>query len=311
MATTPKQSGFLIQSAFGSRGNFELIVPRRVDVAGDLSHYWRNNDAPHFPWQRPINFAASGALRGALIQSNFDTGNLEVVATTSSNQLVHYWRESDVRWFGPSAPFATDVVGNPTLIQSSFGTKGDFEVVVARAGGGLSHYSRDNDAAGYPWRGPTNFGSGHVEGVSLIQSNYGPGNLEVIANVGHQMVYYTRENRPPYTWHGPSAPFGSDIMSNPSLIQGSFGRAREKNFELVVPRISGGLAHFWRDNNAAGTPWRGPGLFGRHLVRMVSLIQSNLGPGNLEVVGVDESNQRLHYWRDNSSPWEWHGPKIF
>lgn len=304
MATTAKQSGFLIQGTFGTRGNFELVVPR----SGGLSHYWRDNDAPGFPWHSPTNFGSGAVLGTCLIQSNFGPGNLEAIAVVG-NQLVHYWREnhSPFTWHGPSAPFATGIAGNPTLIQSSFGTQGNFEVVVARASGGLSHYWRNNDAPGFPWSGPTNFGSGSVRGVSLIQSNFGPGNLEVVAvTPTGQLIHYWRENHSPFTWHGPSAPFATGVTGNPSLIQGTFGT--RGNFEVVVPRVPGGLAHFWRNNDASGFPWSGPTpLPGSAGYSMVSLIQSNFGPGNLEVDALSGST-KAQFWRENHSPFTWHGP---
>lgn len=308
MATTAKQSGFLIQSTFGTSGNFELVVPRS---GGGLSAYWRDNDAAGFPWHGPANFGSGSVTGTCLIQSNFG-GNLEVVAVVG-NQLVHYWRDPTFTWHGPSAPFASGITGNPTLIQGSFGTKGNFEVVVARTGG-LSHYWRNNDAAGLPWSGPTNFGSGNIIGVSLIQSNFGPGNLEVVASTAsNQLVHYWREKQPTFTWHGPSAPFANEVTTNPSLIQSSFGT--QGNFELVVPRVPGGLAHFWRNNDAAGFPWSGPTpLPGPRLPvsNMVSLIQSNFGPGNLEVDALALAGSgKSQYWRENVLPFTWHGPSAF
>jgi hypothetical protein len=306
MATTPKQSGFLIQSTFGTKGNFELVLQR----PGGLSHYWRNNDAAGFPWSGGFNFGSGNALGTALIQSNFGPGNLEVVATVGS-QLVHYWRENHLpfTWHGPSAPFASGIAGNPTLIQSSFGTKGNFEVIVARAAGGLSAYWRDNDAPGFPWHGPTNFGSGNLREVSLIQSNFGPGNLEVVAlTTSGQLVHYWRENHSPFTWHGPSAPFASSVTGNPSLIQSSFGT--KGNFEVIVARVAGGLSAYWRDNDTPGFPWHGPTNFGSGGQNNVSLIQSNFGPGNFEVDAFVGSS-KVQYWRENHSPFIWHGPSPF
>ena len=303
MATTAKQSGFLIQSNYGTRGNFEMVIPRRGDR---LSHYWRNNDAPGYPWSGPTDFGTGVVLGTALIQSSFG-GNLELVALVG-NQLVHYWRDSSFAWHGPTAPFASGIAGNPTLIQSSFGTVGNFEVVVARAGGGLSHYWRNNNVGGYPWSGPTNFGSGNITGVALIQSSFG-GNLEVVAvTASNQLVHYWRDSS--FTWHGPTAPFASGVTSNPSLIQSSFGSIG--NFEVVVPCVPGGLAHFWRNNNVSGYPWSGPtplpGGTTNHYNK-VSLIQSNFGPGNLEVDALLPQTPNylgFQYWRDLA--FLWHGP---
>jgi hypothetical protein len=86
--------------------------------------------------------------------------------------------------------------------------------------------------------------------------------------------------------------------------------------EQVVPLVAGGLAHFWRDNDAAGLPWNEPIPFGSSdTYDAVALIQSNFssagyGPGDLEVVA--RSGNRLDfYWREDAPPFVWHGPIAF
>lgn len=302
MPSSRKQSGFFIQSTHGVKGNFELISPR---TAGGFAHYWRNNDLPSMPWNGPFPFG-SGTLTGvSLIQSNFGAGNLEVIGC-QGNQLVAYWRlgQSPWTWHGPFTIAASGVVGHPGLIQSNHGTKGNFEVVVPRAGGGLAHYWRNNDLASLPWSGPTNFGSGSITGVSLIQSNFGAGNLEVIARQGNNMVHYWRLGQSPWTWHGPFT-IATGINGTPSMIQSKHGT--KGNFELVMPRVGGGLAHYWRNNDLSNLPWSGPTNFGTGNISAVSLIQSNYGAGNLEVI-AREGNRLAHYWRLGQAPWTWHGP---
>ncbi len=91
------------------------------------------------------------------------------------------------------------------------------------------------------------------------------------------------------------------------LVQGLFGGIG--NFELVTPRQSGGLAHYWRNNDDPALPWNGPYPFGGPGVYdSVTLIQSNFGdPGNLEVVA--RTGDQLHfYWRDSGPAFGWNGP---
>jgi hypothetical protein len=198
------------------------------------------------------------------------------------------------------------------------GPKGNFEVVVALAAGRLAHFWRDNDAPNLPWHGPTPFGSTDVyDAVALIQSNFstagaGPGNLEVVAHTGNGLVHYWRDDVNPFPWHvSVTIPGSSGTAATPTLIQGGFGS--KGNFEVVVPLTSGGLAHFWRDNDAANLPWHGPTPFGSSDVYdAVALIQSNFstsgsGPGNLEVI-AHTGNRLDHYWRDDVNPFPWHGP---
>jgi hypothetical protein len=307
-------SGFFIQGKFGTKGNFETVIPGRA-VPG-LVHYWRNNDNPSLPWSGPTRFASSiGNVDGGvtLIQSNFGSpGNLEIVVVVAG-KLLHLWRDSGPS-FTWSAPFtiASGVSGIPGLIQSRFGSKGNFEVVVPVSGGGLVHYWRNNDIPSLPWSAPTPFGKslGSVAAVSLIQSNFGsPGNLEVVASASGQVYHFWRDSGPSFAWNGPFILAG--IFGIPSLIQGRFGQG---NFELVVSSASGGLVHYWRDNGSSSFPWSGPTPFDLGpQFGAPSLIESNFGdPGNLEVLaGTFASGTELtHSWRDSGPSFTWHGPSV-
>ena len=75
----------------------------------------------------------------------------------TSQTLAHVVRGSG-GWSSP-APILVNgqriegVTGDPAFIQSTFGSKGNFEVLVPM-GNRLLHFFRDNDAHGYPWHGP-------------------------------------------------------------------------------------------------------------------------------------------------------------
>src|SRR6266536_185784 len=92
------------------------------------------------------------------------------------------------------------------------------------------------------------------------------------------------------------------------LVQGLFGGIG--NFELVTPRQSGGLAHYWRNNDDPALPWNGPYPFGESVgdVDDVALAESNFGnPGNLELI-VRAGDQLLFFWRDSGPSFTWNGP---
>lgn len=304
-------TGSFIQSRFGTKGNFELVEAR---PRGGIYHFWRNNDAPGFPWGGGQVFATDigdGAEQLSLVQGNFGD-NLEL-AVRVGDRLAHFWRISNPPWtWTGSGFFATGVAGNPVLIQSSFGTRGNFEVVVPRAGGGLAHYWRDNDVPGFPWSGPSVFGTGlgQVNAVALVQSNFG-GNLEVVARVGDRLTHFWRISVPPWTWHGPTF-FFTGAAGGPGFIQSRHGT--KGNFELVTPLTTGRMAHLWRDNDTPGFPWSGPTVFGpggNSKISAVSLIQGNFGsPGNLEVAARIDG-RTAHLWRLGSPPWTWNGPTAF
>jgi hypothetical protein len=230
-------------------------------------------------------------------------------------------------WHGPYT-IASGVTGTPSFVQArpgTYGTKGNYELVVPLESGGLAHYYRDNDQPGLPWHGPFTFGTlpGVVEAVSLIQSNFssagnGPGNLAVVARIGGDLVYYYRDDHT-FVWHGPTV-ITTGVTGVPSFVQarpGTFGN--KGNYELVVPLQTGGMAHFYRDNDDPSEPWKGPFTFGteRGLVEAVSLVQSNFsthfaqtgteGPGNLAVV-ARIGKTLAYFYRDDAAPYIWHGP---
>jgi hypothetical protein len=198
----------LIQSRFGRRGNFEIVSPIG---GGGMAHTFQNNDGSFF-WSSPIRFGIEVGVVDAvtMIQSNFGDGNLEVVARVG-NRLAHFSRASHppFAWSGAIYFVQSGVSGNPVLIQSRFGTQGNFEIVTPLTTGGLAHFSRDNDNPALPWSGAIPFGIevGVVDAVTMIQSNFGaPKNLEVVARVGDELREFTRDAEPPFNWHVTPAP---------------------------------------------------------------------------------------------------------
>jgi hypothetical protein len=285
----------LIQSTFGTKGNFEVVVPHPVD---GISHYYRDNDKPSYPWMGPTAvFAVPQKVGGvSIIQSIFN--NLEVIARIGSS-LAHFYRDSSSgTWMGGQF-FAFGISGAPSLIQN---LAGNFEVVTALATGGMARFYRDNSAPNFPWYGATGVATVAARAVSLIQSSYG-GNLEVVARIGSQLAHFYRDASSG-NWGGPDF-FASGVSGAPSLIQSQIGAPG--NFEVVTPLASGGMGHFWRENSHPSMPWHGPNVFGSGSVDGVALIQSNYGY-NLEVVATVGCNGLSHYYRDNLGNWS--GPAV-
>jgi len=318
----------LIQGRFLHPGNFELVSALE---GGGLAHYSRVNSMDFVPWFGPEEFGGDVGRFDtiSMIQSNFTTGgpgNLELAALFQGTML-YYWRE-DVPpyiWHGPVPMngFQQQLfTGNPVLIQGRFEHRGNFEMVVPLASGGIAHYSRVNDSPGLPWFGPNVFGTevGRFDAVTMIQSNWttGPkiGLLEVIARSGGDLFFYWRDDAPPYRWWGPFLANGFQprpFTGNPVMVLSRFGDGG--NFELIVPLASGGLAHYWRNNDANDRHWFGPNVFAENVGRFdqISFIQSRFsagpGIGNLELVGR-VGRDLLFYWRDDTAPFTWYGPRV-
>jgi hypothetical protein len=337
IATNVTGNPSLVQATpgtYGTMGNFELVTPL---LSGGMGHFFRDNDDPNLPWSGPVAFATDQGIVNAvsLIQSNFSTqfvntgtqgqGNLAVVANIGGT--LDYFFRDDVAftWSGPTT-ITTGVSGVPSFVQAkpgTYGTMGNYELVTPLATGGMAHFFRDNDDPNLPWTQTDFFGTelAVVDAVSLIQSNFstqfvqtgvqGPGNLVVVASVGSDLFYFYRDDVAPFTWNGPTTVIATGVSGNPSLVQatpGTYGTMG--NFELVTPLLSGGMAHFFRDNDDPNLPWSGPIAFAtdQGTVSAVSLIQSNFstefvqtgvqGPGNLAVAAT-VGNNLLYFYRDD------------
>jgi hypothetical protein len=295
----------LIQGSYGTNGNFELVTPS--PNADGLVHYNRDNDSGTFHWGGPSCFGEGRVSGVSLIQSNFGRRgqNLEVVANIEG-RLEIFWRDDQsFIWRGPIV-IATGVCGVPALIQGTLGERGNFEVVTPMADGGLAHFWRDNDHPRLPWFGPDRFGEGSFEGAALIQSNFGPGNLEVVAQQNGELHFYWRDPANA-TWHGPQS-IAEGIGGTPAIIQSTYGN--RGNFEVVAPLNGGGLGHFWRNNDDAALPWRaGRRLDTGESYSHAGLLQSTVGgEGNLEIV-ARRADRLVHHWRDAATH-EWSGPAL-
>lgn len=294
----------LIQSRFGVKGNFEVIVP---SDRGGLYHYFRENDREGLPWGGPVwLFPELEKIEGVgFTQSNFEEpGNLEVLINTDG-KLLHAWRKSTppYEWkLSPTPIIAEEVRGVPSIIQSSFGEKGNFEVAVPLKTGGIGLLIRNNDKLGYPWEGMVRIGEGLYDSVSLIQSNYNDGNLEVMARQGETITHFWRDTLAG-PWKGGNF-IGARAAGNPVLIQSTWGE--KGNFELLYANVEGGLTSLYRDNDKNPPVWHGPTEVPTGSLRnieAIGFIQSNyLDPGNLEV--LVRSGKDLHLVHRKELAWQ-------
>jgi hypothetical protein len=177
-----------------------------------------------------------------------------------------------------------------------------------------------------------------MDAPALIRSDYGnAGNFEVVVRQGNQFCHYYRNNdasRPPFVgptfWqftgcHGQE--FGQDVASAPAFIQSEYGN--QGNFEVVVQNSAHELCHYYRDNDAAGQPWKFTGCFTKGLLpegidvtSAPALIQSRFGKQvkNFEIMALVTgptinnpfidfpTNILCHFYRDNDNGAKWKGP---
>jgi hypothetical protein len=161
---------------------------------------------------------------------------LKTLGKVNGIAVQGYWSQRDRACIIPTGTLPLGgVSGVPTLIQSRFGNKGNFELVTPMASGGLAHYWRNNDDPAIPWHGPTIFGQelGSVGSISLIEKKFGnPGNLELVASVGTNIEFLWRDSGLEFARKGPIAIAAKGI--SPVLVQSRFGAMGK--FEILTAK---------------------------------------------------------------------------
>ncbi|MFM0351572.1 hypothetical protein [Paraburkholderia sp. RL17-347-BIC-D] len=323
--------------------DFELIVVRQVDDPNDtdshgvLESYWRENSPP-FTWHgpfRPIPSVDNVENNPALIQGGFTDpiGNNKLVIGDPGNHQNFYiaYMTAD----GKPALFAR--YNNPTVLTNE-------ETPPDKSWHFLGFLKSTGEVRGDgiclmegPW------GTGYVDSYSLRDSPkqkiFG-GDLNLLLCAEGDLQFYfavpgVTWNIDPVSWRGPSV-VGRGYRGRPCVIHGSigyknrpiFGNDHFGHYEMVVPRMDSGLAHFWKDlgdayqTQAAGThfpgdiypvEWTGPCVFGSGHYDEVSFIQSNYSSsgdnGNFELVARRKGQQGFDfYWRPDNEGCTWYGP---
>jgi hypothetical protein len=299
-------SGNIIESGNGGfNNNFEILATG--GNGKQIRHWWRDNARSGFPWAQAALFANDAAVCPTFTATTYNR-NFELVYLTTGRRLHHwFFDQASRRWidggiFGPSG----DAYGVPGLIQSNFGTPGNFEVVVKTTDGKLNHWWRMNGPP-WTWNDGGRFGEDVMfSGPSLIQSHFGrKGSFELVCvlNNGQMQHWWRNNDDPTFPWIT-SVTFGSDVISPPCMIEGQYGASdefRAGNFELCVAVKGGRIQHWWRDNQG-GRGWSNSATFGQNVNAVVGLIEGSFG-FNLEVIALRTDNQLQHYWRDGSG---WH-----
>jgi hypothetical protein len=183
----------LVQSRYGTKGNFELACP-----APDkgIRHLYRDNDKANTPWILTQTFGTElGRVDDVtMIQARPGTpGDLQLVARAGS-KLHFFCRDPrpGAGWVMDPRPLATDAAGAPSLIQSTFGKAGNFELCYPGKGGWIAHLYRENDNPQLPWidTGWLGSGAGPWNSVALIQTN--TGDLYLVGRAGDAVKAFRR-----------------------------------------------------------------------------------------------------------------------
>lgn len=259
--------------------------------------------------ERIRSSAFPGPFSGAAIIPS-GGGKFDMVVAQTDSALAHFSYDVVAGWSG--ATFLPGrAAGPPAFIQSRFGWAGNFEVVVPRPGGGLSHFWRDNDAGGV-WQEAVHRPApdGAWSGVGLIHSSFG--NLE-IAGVKDGSLHFLSQNGPGGVWSAAERVLmDGRSQGRPAFIQSTYGA--RGNFEVVVAKMNGGLAHYWKNNDYPNPAWNEGSAFGAAPNQLlyqfdnVTMFQSSYG--RLEAFVTEKfskgkaSYKLIHYRSGLGRPWE-------
>ncbi len=236
--------------------NFECVY---LTASHELRHVYLEQATGQ--WEGGTTFGPSNCRgRIGFIQSNYGMpGNLEAVVATDNGSLSHWTRSLGLPWPSDGADlwweaheFGADVLfAGSTLLQSRYGTKGNFELVATLEDGSMQHFFRENDSGG-PWNEGVVFGANIASGAVMIEGPYGSVNESAIGNFelcvaidGGGIQHWQRDNETNAEWHLLDT-FGEayEISEVLGLVQGSLGF----DFELVALTPAGTLVAFSRSS---------------------------------------------------------------
>ena len=274
-----RSSSFFIQT---SSGDHVGVAPR---LGGGVDIYTLSVGSG--TWAGPETpFGSESDVVGVALIELADQS--QELVTFDGGRLLHYTLAPGQRWHGfETLPGDQPVLSGPAFIQSNVGGADGYEAVAA-VQGGLAHWHRTSADAS--WTGPEVFAAGSFAGVSLIQSNYGGGNLEVIALEADHLVHFSRDSAT-MAWTRVEVPTVSARVSGPpGFIQS--GGGQQGDFEIVAPLSGGGLAHYRRENEDKEA-WQAPTRFGAVEASAAALIQNSAGQLEAMALGPDRSLTRF------------------
>jgi Domain of unknown function (DUF1929)/Glyoxal oxidase N-terminus len=300
------RGGIYVQTGIGTTGDYALAVPGVG--SGAVTSMRLNDQGAAFT---PVHWTAGTptAVEGlSAIWSNYN--HLEF-AQVVQGVVQTWWRNDADEWTRyTDAPAASGgATGWPALLQTTYGTFGDFALVVPQKNGGLMLAWRRNDINGGTWQAAGSFGTGTYQGVGAAQSSFltnGKGNLEVVAvtAAGTMEVWYWNG-----TWNK-AATVGSGLTGAPVVIQSKVGTPGR--LEVLVPLASGGL-QWWTRESSGTFAWTLRATFGTaEKFWAAGLTIGPYGPStdnNLEAAGYGPAGLSIFYrgsdyaWVAGGSPY--------
>ena len=297
-------------TSYGQDGYY-LIGYGQVDIDHWTKYGWTNVNPD--PWSR------RRLHNGNVIQSGNGAThrNFELAMGTSPVNTAYREGEAPYPWAfaytilddGPDGKdYSADglhpgfnCIGQPALTSTSYNR--DFEMVYWETGGWMRRWYFSQNSQ--QWQNTGHIGDGNTEGYpGFIESTGGNFQIVVRSTEGTLDHWYRNPDNA-WSWYYGGTISENVLQSGPSLVQANIGDAG--NFYVVAVLPSGQMQLFWRDNDAAGTPWHAGEVFGSGVGDTpVVMIQGQFGttteidPGNFELCVVVDG-QVEHWWRQNTN----------
>jgi hypothetical protein len=229
------------------------------------------------------------------------------------------WEEQPLREFGRLDRVSGDGCDHEPgecraggfLAATRAGGDEHFEMVIPSPRGGVDNYWRARHASRDSWSEPVTVGHewGRADAACLIQDSAArQDNLELVIRAGSRLAHYTRRPFPNWQWQEASW-LTDGVAGNPSLVLS--GSAADGRLELIVPLLSGGVAHYRGRGGDAAAQWTAHGVFAQDLghVDAVALVRDHISSPTRLTAIVRTGDQLLHYWWEEREQ-RWFGPQL-
>lgn len=307
----------LIESAAGADQEFLLVAPlpgHGLAVCSRTDTNWSSS------WKGPSQYDLDDRQveSGSLIWSGFPAPEM---VFRQGEELFFTARNLLLRWDGPHSIMLepepgirsvrkrlTGASGDPSFIQEgpSDDSSDDFLVLTPTTSGDLALYRRDNRIIQFPWTGPELLDLAEpIESVAIAEG-LGQDTLEVVGRSGRRLVHLRRDNAGQWTAPSPILVEGQPALGASgaiAMIRSSIERAQ--NLEFMVPLETGGIAHYWRDENDPLKNWHAGAVLGEDegKFRAVAVVQSRAGPRS-ELVVVALTGTSLVIFAGSGDDWK-------
>jgi hypothetical protein len=233
-------------------GYIQVIRTKYYDAPSQLIHYFYYPATGKF--EQGGAFGTNCWLTPSIVVNPYNNNNLEVVTQNNVTKKfdVYFRDQASLKWYGPTASFASNVSTSPALLCNTYGSCIANLEVYYRDGSKLRHYFGLNSDG--IWRDAGNDGITATDiygDPALVQD--GTGRFHIVVRVSNKTLrHYIRSANTPYTWTSSTVSLaGTDARTEaPGLLYNKYTNTIEMIVARTVSSSITSLRHFRFANNA-------------------------------------------------------------